>query len=262
MSDLDCAAVRERLEAYALGALERDESAAVERHLAACADCRRVAEELAGVAHGLPVALAAASPLRPPTALRERVLAAVPGATEPSRDRRGLRVSRRALVLALAATVLAGALAWAAGLQIALARERDRRAELASLIHQQELYFELADSPRTEKLFLRSVGGRFARSYGKVYTRPDLPDVVAFAARLPRADAGRAYHLWLTQDGRVTLAGVLTIRDGFGVVVFRADAPGPRFDVAELTLQAPGARAPGGVPVLSWREASSAAAAS
>jgi hypothetical protein len=261
MSDLDCAAVRERLEAYALGALGRDESAAVERHLAACADCRRVAEELAGVAHSLPVALAAASPLRPPAALRERVLAAVPGATEPSR-RRGPRVSRRALVLALAATLLAGAIAWAAGLQIALARERDRRAELASLIHQQELYFEVADSPRTEKLFLRSVGGRFARSYGKVYTRPDLPDVVAFAARLPRAGAGRAYHLWLTQDGRVALAGVLTVRDGFGVVVFRADAPGPRFDVAELTLQGPGARAPGGVRVLSWREASSATAAS
>jgi hypothetical protein len=262
MSNGECAAVRERLEAYALGALDPGEQAAVEGHLAGCAGCRRVADELVAVAHGLPVALAAASPLRLPPALRDRVLAAVPGATEPGREPRRFRVSRRAVALGLAGTLLAGALAWAAGLQIALARERDRRAELASLIDQQELYFELADSLRTEKLFLRSKGGRFARSYGKLYSRPDLADVVAFAARLPAAGAGRAYHLWLTKDGRVRLAGVLTVQDGFGVVVFRADTPGPRFDAVELTLQAPGASAPGGARVLAWREASGGTSAS
>lgn len=262
MSDVDCAAARERLEAYALGALDPSERAAVEGHLSGCADCRRVAEELAAIANGLPVALASASPLRPPPALRDRVLAAPLGATEPGREPRRFRVSRRAVVLALAGTLLAGALAWAAGLQIALARERDRRAELASLIDQQELYFELTDSPQTEKLFLRSEGGPFARSYGKLYSRPDLADVVAFAARLPKAGPGRAYHLWLTKDGRVRLAGVLTVQDGFGVVVFHTDTPGPRFDAVELTLQAPGATAPGGARVLVWREASSGTSAS
>ncbi len=95
--------------------------------------------------------------------------------------------------------------------------------------------------------------GPFARSYGKLYTRPDLSDVVAFANRLPEAPKGRAYHLWLTVGGRTKLAGVLTVRDGFGLVVFKAQRPGPKYGAAVLTLQKPGADAPAGTPVLTWR---------
>src|SRR5215207_8917027 len=62
------------LEAYALGVLEADECHAVERHLATCTECRRLVADLAATADLLPLALAAASSLRPPADLKDRVL--------------------------------------------------------------------------------------------------------------------------------------------------------------------------------------------
>src|SRR6266545_1298662 len=232
---MDCAHTRELLEQYVLGALEPEERSEVERHLESCAECR---------------ALAAASALQPPAALRERVLAAA----APS-GRRPRPVRRRTLAVALAAAVPALALGWAAGFQQASARENDRRDELARQLGVEALVFEVVDSRETDKAFLRTTRerGPFARSYGKLYTRPDLSDVVAFANRLPEAPKGRAYHLWLTVGGRTKLAGVLTVRDGFGLVVFKAQRPGPKYGAAVLTLQKPGADAPAGTPVLTWR---------
>jgi hypothetical protein len=257
----DRAHVRELLEEYALGALEPGEQAAVERHLEGCSDCRERARRLEALASGLPGALSSASALEPPPALREQVLAAVDGAERRAAVRRRLP-SRRTLAIALAAAVPALALGWVAGFQQASAQESDRRNELARMLGVEELVFEVVDSRETEKAFLRSTRGegRFARSYGKLYTRRDFRDVVAFAARLPQPTEGRAYHLWLTVGNRTELAGVLTVRDGFGLVVFRAPQPGPRYGSAVLTLQERGARMPGGVRVLAWRASSEAEA--
>jgi hypothetical protein len=253
----DHSQIQDRLEAYALGALESEERAEVERHLETCADCRAVAAEFERVAHALPAALAAASPASLPSELKSRVLDRLDVPAEPPRRRRA-PIRRPRLALAFGALVLVLAVGWATGLQLALARERDRRTELARIVGQQELVLEVVDSGETQKEFLASTdeSGPFARSYGKLYTRPDMRNVVAFAARLPRPPEGRAYHLWLTRAGRTRLAGVLVIRDGFGLVVFQADRRGPRYDEALLTLQASGATRPGGARVLSWKASS------
>jgi hypothetical protein len=251
---MDCARTRELLEEYVLGALEPGEQAEVERHLERCPECRELAAELDAVASRLPGALAAASALHPPATLRRQVLAAVDAPEQPPARRPG-SLRRRTLAIALAAALPALVLGWVAGFQQASARESDRRNELARLLGVEEVVFEVVDSRETEKAFLRTTRGEgpFARSYGKLYTRRDLPDVVAFAARLPEAPEGRAYHLWLTVGGRTELAGVLTVRDGFGLVVFRAPRAGPRYGAALLTLQEKGAGAPAGTRVLSWR---------
>jgi hypothetical protein len=258
---MDCGRARELLEAYALGALNEDERAEVERHLEGCPDCRELAGELDALAHRLPGALAAASALRPPGTLRQQVLAGLDVAeSRPARSRRAL--PRRTLVVALAAALPALAVGWALGFQQASARESDRRAALARMLGVEEIVFEVVDSRETEKAFLRTTRdeGAFARSYGKLYTRRDLRDVVAFVARLPEPPEGRAYHLWLTGGGRTKLAGVLTLRDGFGLLVFKAPRPGPRYGAALLTLQERGATAPAGVRVLDWRESTEAKA--
>jgi hypothetical protein len=251
---MDCARTRELLEEYALGALEPGEQAEVERHLEQCAECRELAAELEAVAQRLPGALAVGSALQPPIALREQVLAAV-DEHKPRPAQRLTSRTRRTVAIALAAALPALVLGWAAGFQQASARESDRRDELARLLGVEEVVFEVVDSRETEKAFLRTTReqGPFGRSYGKLYTRPDLRDVVAFAARLPQAPEGRAYHLWLAAGGRTELAGVLTVREGFGLVVFKARRPGPRYGAAFLTLQEPGADAPAGTRVLTWR---------
>ncbi|MGH2946255.1 MAG: zf-HC2 domain-containing protein, partial [Solirubrobacteraceae bacterium] len=73
----------EQLEAYVLGALEPEELADVELHLASCPDCRARVRELEAAVHRLPQALAALSPLEPSADLERRVLARTP--PEPER---------------------------------------------------------------------------------------------------------------------------------------------------------------------------------
>src|SRR6266545_7056245 len=74
---MECEQVREQIALYAAGALDADERAQVERHLASCDACRRLVDELAEAAGILPRALAAVSPHRLPPTLKSRVLQAV-----------------------------------------------------------------------------------------------------------------------------------------------------------------------------------------
>ena len=99
-----CAEFKEQLGAYALGALEPAEAAAVEAHLAACPEC---AAELARL-EPLPRLVARAEGLEippAPAALEERILDRV-AASRPRRRHGLLRRPRR--FGTLAATALAG----------------------------------------------------------------------------------------------------------------------------------------------------------
>jgi anti-sigma factor RsiW len=272
------------LEAYALGALDADERHAVERHLAICTECRRLAADLAATVNLLPLALAAASSLRPPADLKDRVLRAAhrsatgvtaggasarPSATvaEPAPggvtsgmlDRWRIVPGRagrwRSVAAAALLIVLALSLIWGARLSEALDQERALRASVAAhFSRQQEIVLEVVDADEATRVILRSPDPD-SRAYGKLFTRPDLPHVVAMAARLPIPAEGQTYHLWLTSEGRTFLAGVLPINDqGFGLLTFDADHDGPSYEAARLTLQAAGAEAPGGETVLAWSD--------
>jgi hypothetical protein len=214
--------------------------------------------ELEAAAHLLPQALAAVSPMEPPGDLEQRVLAGRPAEPERPSLRRRLRPRAQAALAGLALLLAVGS---AIGMQLALGRERDLRSRLTRIVGEQPIVFEVVDSPQTVRRILRPASPRFARSYGKLYTRPDFREAVAFGARLPAPPEGRAYHMWLTSAGRTRLAGVLTVRNGFGFLVLRGDRPGPTFERAVLTLQAPGERRPAGTPVLVWsaREGSTGA---
>ena len=272
------------LEAYALGVLETDECHAVERHLTSCTECRRLVADLAATADLLPLALAAASPLRPPANLKDRVLRAAQGSTrgvtaagvstrpsatsaEPSPggvtssavDRWRIVPGRagrwRTVAAAALLVVLALSLLWGARLSEALDQERAMRASVAAhFSRQQEIVLEVVDAAEATRVILRAPDPD-SRAYGKLFTRPDLPHVVAMAARLPIPPEGQTYHLWLTSEGRTFLAGVLPVNDqGFGLLTFDADHDGPVYEAARLTLQAAGAEAPGGETVLTWSE--------
>jgi anti-sigma factor RsiW len=281
-SMMDHRRVADLLELYALGMLERDEQDVVERHLVGCAECRQLADDLAATVASLPLALAAASPLRPPADLKDQVLhAARETSTGSSSIERGSRsnaetpesapnttnprvVARRdllpgragwwrAVAAAAALVVLALSLAWGVQLSEALDNERALRERVAAhFTQQQEIVLEVVDADDATRLILRSPDPD-SSAYGKLFTRPDLPHVVAMAARLPLPAEGQTYHLWLTSEGHTFLAGVLPVNDqGFGLLTFDADHDGPVYEAARLTLQAAGAEAPGGETVLAW----------
>jgi anti-sigma-K factor RskA len=265
-SNQTCARIRQLLEPYVVDALDETQRREVAAHLEQCADCRRLAVELADVVHSLPAAVAAASPLELPSSLKDRLLRSpevtrrrtgAPASPDgsagaPRRLPRWLRL-RTALAVATLA-LIALFVAWNARLDDALSQKQSLRARLSNVIGNQEIVFEVVDSRKTVKAFLRPPEGTTSTAYGKVFTRPDLPYVVAMANRLPQPPPGRAYHLWLTSEGRTRLAGVLGVNtQGFAVLVLKAGRPGPVYEQASVILQPKGSRQPRGSAALVWR---------
>jgi hypothetical protein len=250
--NLRCEQIRELLEAHALGALEAEERQAVEDHLETCLDCRAEAAELREMVHALPLALGEASPVRPPTPLKARVFQAVAGNSDATMRKRG-RARRVALAIA-AVAIVAGFSAWNAHLSSALSQERSMRERLAELVGRQETVLDVVDSPKAKRAFLRPPAGAHSDAYGKIFTAPDLPDVVAMAARLEHLPAGQTYRLWLTSGRRTRSAGRMVVdAKGFALLVLRARRPGPVYEQARVVLQPRDAATPAGTTVLVWR---------
>jgi hypothetical protein len=145
------------------------------------------------------------------------------------------------------------ALGWGVQLSFALARERALRAEFDALLSgQQALVVDVIDSPKTIKAMLRATQAG-SKAYGKLFTRPDMPNVVVMAGRLPDPPAGQAYQVWLTRAGTAQLAGELELNAGFGALIFDADQTGPVYDSAQVVLQPQGSSTPAGTIVLQWQ---------
>jgi len=244
------------LEAYVLGTLDAAERAQVEQHLQNCEDCRRRVNEYGEVASRLPEALATATRLPLPPEIKTRVLETLAAERSSTPTRQIPFRWRPRLITWGLAILLAFSLAWGFRLNVALAQERALRSEFADLVGQQEIVLEVIDSSKTTKAFLRATASD-SNSYGKLFTRSDLPEVVAMAGRLPIPSAGQAYHLWVTQHGQTHLAGIMKVNEkGFGLLVFTADEPGPVYEAAQLILQPIGSMSPSGTPIISWQASS------
>ncbi|MCQ3973754.1 MAG: hypothetical protein DPW09_09950 [Anaerolineae bacterium] len=262
-----CEQIREMIEAYALGALDAPDQAMVESHLAECAACRQLLNEYVEMVNALPQAVALASPLQLPDALKARVLksletvppltpaASAPGKSQPTFPRPKSSWWRtRPLAAAAAILLIVVLLGWSVQLSVALARERALRAEFANLIDKQEVVLEVIDSNKTTRRVLLPPEEGASDAYGKLFTRSDLSHVVAMAARLPQPPAGQAYHLWVTSDSQTHLAGMMKVNEqGFGLLVFDADRNGPVYDAAQLTLQPIDSTTPTDSPLLTWK---------
>jgi predicted anti-sigma-YlaC factor YlaD len=154
---MDCDMVRELLETRAVEALDARQARAVDEHLASCVDCERLYDTYRQIAASMPEAVVDAAPYRAPESLRERVLSATRGERRDPHFKRAISVVFRPQVAAAVLSVifLGISVAWGLHQTAALARERSLRSELSGAIGQQELIFEVVDSPRTVKAFLR-----------------------------------------------------------------------------------------------------------
>ena len=248
---MDHAELREKLDAYVLGALDAEEAAAVEAHLESCESCQAAVAIGRRVADGLPAALELASPLRVHPSVKRRVLAAVQGPARP-------RLFRPLLwpVAAVAALLMfIGSTVYAVHLQaeqqdLAVTVRTETLKKLGATLSQRDQLrvLEVLDSSSTTKRSLRPVDPQlppFHDSYGKVWTRSDDADVVVMVNKLPQPLPGQRYELYLTSNGRTIEAGALRLdADGFALLLFRADRNGPSYQRALVTL--------GGTPVLQW----------
>jgi hypothetical protein len=233
---------RECLEAYALGALDEPERSAVAAHVDTCEECRGELALLHDVAAELAPALAFIAPVPRSDVAAQRIRRAI--------RRRALRSRLATLAVAAGVALLVVAAAWIWRSERTLADERERSNRL---LDEQEIIFEVVDSPDRQRIVLRSPGE--GDWYGKVFTRPDLPYVVTMGGRLPEPPGDESFHVWLTfANGETVLAGVLKPDDdGFAPLIYIAGDDGPTVIGAEVTAEPPGASAPHGEVLLTGR---------
>lgn len=231
---------------YALGMLAPDERAAVDQHLAACADCRaHVAAErqvLDALGRSVPQ-------VEPPASLRDRVLTAAqasrrheaaprPVATTP----RAVSTTRPMRAWLIAASVL---LMTAAGVwQILSTRERTREAEQAeqtramAVVAAADLVrFDLTGAATTAR-----ARALWSHRHGMVFSAEGL-------APLP---SGRTYQLWVISRGAPISAGVFEIAaDGRARVVMPTPESLTAVEAVAVTVEPSGGLpAPSTTPIL------------
>ena len=188
--------LRELAAPYALGALDRVESAEFERHLETCAECRAEVQSFHEVAGQLAQGV---TPTTPPPELRERVLRA-------ARQVRPLQLRRRPVLLpwaAAAAVVLAvlGGLGYWSATKEASALRNALAAMESELDSTKQIVSALIDTVAITDL---AATGKAPSM--RLYWNRTRNIVVAAALDLPPAPAGRTYQLWAIEKGRAPVS--------------------------------------------------------
>ena len=199
----------------ALGHLQGDERAALEKHLEGCAACRRELEQLRGDTALL--ALSAAGPA-PPQRSRERLLKALPrsrGATD--------KAPARSWTWTLVPWFAAAAFALAA---VFFFRQSDRLAQrvaqLQSESAQQQAQLErarevVATLTSTDAVRVTLVAAQAPpQPQGKAIYVRDRSSLVFLASNMPALPAQKAYELWLIPTNGAPIPAGLFKPDAHG----------------------------------------------
>lgn len=192
--------------AYSLHALDGDERAAFEQHMADCEPCAQEVAEFTATAARL--ALASTAHARP--VMREQVLNRIatvrqvaPAATPLNRarlaKRRGRSLTRWALAACVAAAAaLGGTAAW----QYERAQHAQDQAAQAQR-HAQDLAGVLT-APDAKSRSVRVAGGT-----GTVVVSASRDQAVFVASRMAAPPHGEAYQLWFANAGKMLSAGLM-----------------------------------------------------
>lgn len=220
--------------AHALGALEDDERRAFAAHLRACEACRQEAAEFEATA----ARLAAAVSQPPPPAAKAQVMAAIdgvrqlpprvaaPGSAGPALGR---ILTRRAVPLALAASIAAAALGGIAVWQTRNGQDLEDRARQTQ--RQLDTISAVLAAPDARTVHGRAANGALTT----VVASARQNKAVFTAANLPAPGAGQTYQLWFDHDGTMRPAGLI---DHDGTVIL-AGSPADAGAVG-LTLEPAG----------------------
>jgi anti-sigma factor RsiW len=218
--------------AYALDALDAEESREYEEHLATCERCREELAQLGGAAGAL--AFAVESPA-PRAALRSRILETARAERPNVVLLRSRWTSATRVIAAVAAIAAIGFGIWAASLSRSLDRER-------SALEQAKRGIAVASDASATRIQLKGTarGTLFVSRAG---------DAALVVSPLGRAPSGRTYEAWVIQNGMPLRAGTFT---GGGSTVVGLERRVPAGAVVAVTLERkPGADAPHGKILLS-----------
>ena len=272
---MDCSDVEELVVPYLRGALERDEAATLEKHIAACRECSRAmaGEMVADLAHAVPQA-------DPPQSVRDRLFDRV-NSHSPARfawpnprnwvpEYAGGFARRAALgwggvAAAVLAVVLLAAGVWlndrlgdvsrdAEQLSNELALARERESEVMSAVkgHREATYelIRMSSTPGASVSTLLGTGP-WSTARGVVMFSYTSNRGLLFVTDLPALPADRIYRVWLIRDGVKYDAGWFTVDPlGYGQTIIIPLEPFGQFDGMGITIEPRGGGDPTGVNVL------------
>lgn len=219
------------LDAYALGALDRESAERIAGHLATCASCRREAAALAEVVGALPETV----PARDPRAgLRDRLLAAArTDVSRPAPQRRfGLplgpvRAPRVALAALTAAVMVLGAI------------DLDAYGRLKTATADRDAYYSTIEAFRQGgRLWYMAGKDTFAGSGGTLIDpRAEGKQPFVLFHDLPRVPAGKILTVWLVSPDSTWARAATFVPNGMDIQAVQISVEVSGFDRCAVTLE-------------------------
>lgn len=192
----------DNIPAYALGALDAEDVAALESHLRTCASCRTELAEYRKVSASL---LTAIPPQNPPAALRRRLQNQLPSARKPARPQWTWSFGQIATAFAVVALLVLNLASFTQVRQM-----QSRQAQLLEKIENSEVALAMLSSPGVEQI---PINGDVVS--GTLLLDRDNNKAVLIVESLPQLDEGQTYQAWLVQpDGGRISAGLFKPEDG------------------------------------------------
>ncbi len=218
---MTCEEFEELSGAYALGAVTPEEREAARAHIAGCAKCTRLAQDLRAVVGVLPLSV---TQVDPPESLKERLLAEIrkEGSTpaRPVQIGQRPRQRRRWVTPLLAAAAILGLMlfggmtAW----NISLLHQ------VSSLEQQSNSLGARVTSLQRQLALAYGLQGRGAR--GKLIYFPQQNITVLVIEGLPQLEGTQVYQGWLIHDNQPLSIGLLSVQNGIASVTFPGNITG------------------------------------
>jgi anti-sigma-K factor RskA len=180
----------------ALGALEGEERAALERHLEECAACRRELEQLRGDMAYL--ALTASGP-KPPQRSRHRLMAAIanePRGVSSPRRRRAWWPVLEWVAAAAAVAIVALLLKQNSDLKKQLAVAQNEFGQQQGRLEQANRIVATFTAPESQQVTLVAAKTP-PQPQGKAFYLRNRGNLVFLASNMPAPPAQKAYELWI-----------------------------------------------------------------
>ena len=174
--------------AYAIGALDAEEAAALESHLRTCASCR---DELAGYRLVSDSLLTAVPPKPPSAALRKRLQNRLPGAQKQPRPRLAWSFGQWPLGLGFAVLLVLNIFSL-----VQLREIQTQQAGLLRRVGNAQVALAMLSYPGVQTL---PVSGENVS--GTLLLDADRNTAVLVAWNLPDLPAGQTYQVWLVEPG-------------------------------------------------------------
>ena len=195
---------RENIPAYAIGALDREEVAALETHLETCASCRTQLAEYRAVSDSL---LTAILPKEPSAALRKSLQGRLPSVQKAAWQPRtfSLNLSRLALGFAVIALLTLNIISF-----VQLRQIQVQQASLVTQVENAQIVLGLMSSPTIQLL---PISGE--KASGTLLLDKGNNKAVLVVQNLPQLMENQTYQIWLVKsDGGRDTGGLFRPESG------------------------------------------------